>query len=384
MNAVPFIAFLFLVSALNAAEPTTIAKLTDRLDPQNGVMGRRTAAEALAKAGQAAGEATSALLKALADDKDTAVRHFAASALGKMTQNRDRTVPALIAALGDPEWTVRHNATLSLREIGTAAVPALQTALQTENVLQHAHVLQVLLSIDSSHAAGVMPGLLKLLTHESADVRSMAVMSTGLAGSAGGAAVPGLIALLDHPEAELRQQVMAALTKIGPPASSAALPKLISLLHLEKDKWNRIAAALALGALGRDHPEVISALLKALTENDSRVRSYCASALTQIGPQAVPTLQAQLQSSDPRLRKLCAASLGNMGAAAASTAGSLLPLLNDPDIEVRAAAIDALGMIGDASHTVTLAMKKARDHESTDSVLKARYAQALAALATRN
>ena len=380
MNAVSFIAFLSLVTALPAAEPTAFSKMADRLDPRNGVMGRRAAAEALAKAGPAAGEATPALLLALANDKDTAVRHFAASALGKMTQCPDLTVPALIAALGDAEWTVRYNATLALVGVGTAAVPALQKSLETESAFQLAHAIQVLLSIDPSHSAGVMSRLVKLLTDESAEVRGIAVVTTGLAGSAGESAVPALIALLESPEAEFRQQVMAALAKIGPPAACAALPKLISLLKLEKDKWNRIGAALALGALGKDHPEAISALLQALTDKDSRVRSYCAGALTQIGPQALPALQQQLKSGDPRLRKLSAVSIGNMGAAAGDAAGSLLALLNDPDIETRAAAVDALGAVGEASPAVTAALEKARDHESTDSLLKARYTQALANL----
>jgi HEAT repeat protein len=142
---------------------------------------------------------------------------------------------------------------------------------------------------------------------------------------------------------------------------------------------------LIVGA-GPGGPEDVPALVKALTDENARVRSEAAADLGMIGSAAVAAVPVLLKLSkedrDPftrvqaakavasidsknetalamlveslndkagRVRKQAAECLGDLGPRGKSAVGPLLKMLRDPDPAVSWAAIDALGQIGPAA-----------------------------------
>ena len=88
------------------------------------------------------------MIKALGDPDDL-VRRNAAWALGKIQVPHDAVVAALMAKLHEPEedWSVRHNAALSLSWIGEPAVPALRRGLDAKVEWTRAYSADALLRI---------------------------------------------------------------------------------------------------------------------------------------------------------------------------------------------------------------------------------------------
>jgi HEAT repeat protein len=384
MKAMAFLPLLILGALipgrLGAADPSAVNKLITGLGPESDVMERRNAAEALGKIGEPAEAAVPAIVKALGSDADAGVRTHAAWALGRIKSQAKESIAALVAALSDTEWTVRHNASLSLTWIGTPAAPALEAALDDTNPLKRVSAAGALLTIDSSKRETILPILLDLLDHEIPAVRTVAVTGIGQIGESANAAVPGLIALLDDPLPGLRKQAVEALGRIGQPAVPA-IPGLIQVLKSDKDRANRLTAALSLGSLGSHDPEpVIMALIEALNDKDSRVRSYSANALGKLGKPAVPPLVEALDSDDPRLRALAMNALAIIGPPAHPAVGRLVAALDDRDDKVRIIVADTLGLIGVPDPNVQAALEKVRAAESGNTPLRAHIDRALATL----
>jgi MinD-like ATPase involved in chromosome partitioning or flagellar assembly len=83
---------------------------------------------------------------------------------------------------------------------------------------------------------------------------------------------------------------------------------------------DRAYAAEVLGEIGPVTPEVVPALITALSDADAEVRSKAASALREIGPvtpEVVPALITALSDADAEVRSKAASALGNIEPAAA-------------------------------------------------------------------
>ncbi|MBD2514033.1 HEAT repeat domain-containing protein, partial [Nostoc sp. FACHB-973] len=100
--------------------------------------------------------------------------------------------------------------------------------------------------------------------------------------------------------------------------------------------------AEALGKIGNQ--QAVSALINALQDEDSSVRSIAAEALGKIGnQQAVSALINALQDEDSSVRSIAAEALGKIGNQQAVSA--LINALQDEDSSVRSIAAEALGKI---------------------------------------
>jgi HEAT repeat protein len=104
----------------------------------------------------------------------------------------------------------------------------------------------------------------------------------------------------------------------------------------------RLEAARALGRLG--HPEALSALVKAMGDEEVAVRWAAAKALARIGEVAIPALAATLQGEGGRLSPYALWSLGEIGSPSAVDA--LSDAVRSPLWEVRWSAAKALGDVG--------------------------------------
>ncbi|KST65567.1 HEAT repeat domain-containing protein [Mastigocoleus testarum] len=120
------------------------------------------------------------------------------------------------------------------------------------------------------------------------------------------------------------------------------------------------SAAIALGKLSNEVPEVVSILLAALKCEDSGLlREYAAIALGELGdgaPHVVEPLLAQLDDEDPDVRRRVVNALGNLGNRSPEVVSALLARLRDEHSIVRMYAANALGNLGNSSPEVISAL----------------------------
>lgn len=216
--------------------------------------------------------------------------------------------------------------------------------------------------------------------------RAEAARMIGKLGARGGAAVPDLMTVLDRlrgTELEtLQESIVDALGQVGSPsrlamgtlaktagrsidldlavkrsselilASSDAqdVDALIRLLR-SRDSSQRLRAVKALGNIGPAARYAVPNLLEALSDTDGDVRRSAISSIRLIVPDAKPTeaivraLAADLTDPDSGIRLLAVRALGRTGQAAAGAAAAIDNLRNDPDPDVRKAAVEALSRI---------------------------------------
>ncbi|HIO09361.1 TPA: hypothetical protein EYN09_20810, partial [Candidatus Poribacteria bacterium] len=128
------------------------------------------------------------------------------------------------------------------------------------------------------------------------------------------------------------------------------IERLIKQLQ-DQNKDVRIYAAFALGMIGEEAIDAVSALIQALQDQNPEVRGDAVQALGSIGSgaeDAVPALIQTLQDQDPSIRQSVALALGQIGTPEAIKVAvlALIQTLQDQDAEVRGDAVQALGKIG--------------------------------------
>jgi HEAT repeat protein len=160
-----------------------------------------------------------------------------------------------------------------------------------------------------------------------------------------------LIALLRDESPDIRRTAAESLGKIG---DQSALPAVLPLLS-DPMPAVRSAAAQALGRLASPTDEaVIAGLSRLLADPDDGVRQAAALAIGDIEPppRLMVGVADLLRSSDVQVRRAAVRALLSLDTA--QVVRWLLPLLADPDADVRQAAVAALGFSGDARAATAL------------------------------
>jgi HEAT repeat protein len=153
------------------------------------------------------------------------------------------------------------------------------------------------------------------------------------------------------------------LGKIG---DRSALPVILPLLT-DTVPAVRAAAAQALGRMATpDDEAVIAGLARSLADHDNRVREAAALAIGEIepSPRQLTPVTVLLRASDVQVRRAAVRAL--MSLDTEQVIEWLLPLLDDPDAEVRQGAVSALGLSGDTR--VTAALRKRLVHDPSPAV----------------
>jgi HEAT repeat protein len=167
------------------------------------------------------------------------------------------------------------------------------------------------------------PKLVKALLDKEPTVVREAINGVAQLGSA--EAVGPLLKLSDHPDAKVRLSAIRALATYRFPEVIPAKDALPRVLkHLKKDTDRiRIEAARVLGAVKIQ--EAVPALREAASAANPRdVRRAALEALGQIGdPGALPTLSEAVADKDPDVRTSAAIALGQLGKAGRPAAGAL-------------------------------------------------------------
>lgn len=319
-DAVPALIKIVKSRPTDASRTPTDYEVTD-----NDVRG--WAAQALGDIGVQSETVVPLLIAALKEDH-IRLREGAAWGLGKFGAKAKEAIPVLIEALKDPRFEVRtirhlgddipdHWAASALVFIGVDSVPALAKALGNENVAVRRHAAHALRSL-SSEAKSATDALIQAAKDQDPRVRQLAVMALNGVELDPELAVPVLVAALDDSDARVRCAAGDALRDYGREAR-VAVPKILEALK-DKDAEVRKAmiralstttdaelavpvlarmlrdphrdvrgvAAYVLGGFGPKARVAISALTKALDDEDDWVRDHARHALEKIDSKGKP------------------------------------------------------------------------------------------------
>jgi HEAT repeat protein len=329
------------ITRLSYSLPSPLDDLIDGIFPNNSV-GEYEFTQKLAALGT---NAVPPLLTAIESDRSVAARRVAANALARM--HATQATPLLAKILrNDADNEVRVAMADALRDMrDTNAVPALLETLEKDAESSVRSTCAQALGDMRVYAAA--PAILVALEKESDDLYK-AHMVTALGELAYAPAAPTLIKLL------------APASQSSTPTRGSAFQSSYSLNELREE------VAKALGVIGGE--AAVDALVNQLTqEKDASVGRAICSALGKMGgPKAVTALRAQFDVQGD-FRAAAVLALGAIGDA--SQVKDLVALFEDPDEEVRAAAVTAVGIIGDPSALENLRALMPR--ERADEVLGA-------------
>jgi HEAT repeat protein len=245
-------------------------------------------------------EGVEALTDALRADKADKVREAAAAALGKAGGESRPAVQALAAALKDKHAGTTAAAAESLASMGEsarAAAPALVETLKDQNADRFARGFAAiaLVRIGGPETGLAAPALTATLADAKAPVgvRETSARLLGQLDSDAVASVPTLARALEDSAVEIRRAAAGSLAQLGPLAKDA-LPQLKRAVEAEKDRGVRCSAIYALGGLGKDAAPTVGLLAKCVKENHVEVRLAAIRALGNIGPAAVAAVDPTL------------------------------------------------------------------------------------------
>jgi HEAT repeat protein len=248
-------------------------------------------------------------------DPEKEKRQRAARALGEAAD--PRAIEPLMDLLHSHDEDDRQQASLGLRMIGKASVPALVRALHDPDARVReivARDLSILagafwgVDLDNLEPSKVSfdPLLVDALADSNKQVREEVAGILGRTGDP--RATDCLLKALHDKEPNVRSRVAEALGKLHEPR---AIDALISALS-DRDSNVRRRAAMALGKWRETR--VADALISALNDKDKSVRRAAALALAETqDPRAVEILITNLRSRDQESRKAAARALGQLG-----------------------------------------------------------------------
>jgi HEAT repeat protein len=232
-----------------------------------------------------------ALAVTLRADKAPSVRRAAAKALGEMKVRAQGAVEVLALALKDTDAGTRMEAAAALQQLGKDAEDALdelQAALKDAKLerLMRVHCAHALGRIGSAQA---VPSLRDVLAEVKTDgeLRRACAEALGQLGKQAGDAVPALAAALTAKDSDLglRRAAAEALDRMGADAYTA-LPALRTALK-DDDQFVRTLSLHAAGQMGRElgdeRKPMILGILAAMDDNVLEVRVAAIEALGNIG-----------------------------------------------------------------------------------------------------
>jgi HEAT repeat protein len=301
----------------------------------------------------------------------------AATSVALSRQASPKALDVLLQALSDGRPGVRSTAVYWLAASGADLTPRLIELLQSGALATRISVAELLGELGSSSAAAV-EALAAQAAEQQPTLQATVARSLGKIGEHPEIALPALVKLAGSDLANVRGQAVLALGRFGRRAAGE-LDLLQSRLK-DAEPAVRMAAAEALANLGPAAAAAGPALTEALKDAEGAVTIRAAEALGRIGGAGVNALAKLLD--DPHYGLLALQSLESMGAAARPAVPKLLELLKQEDglpqrdlclavaaagapprvagpvlreiagkadSPARAAAIYALGRIGDTS-----------------------------------
>jgi HEAT repeat protein len=373
------------------------------------VLVRRAAAQTLAGLGTDAAPAVPALALALRD-ADPAVRQLAGKALSEVGE---LAIPPLLEALKESDWNARAAAVMALDGLSSRGPKVVQALAQAAAKDAHQTVRRLSLVALANmadeatdaipHLAGLLRDkdtnlrataaialvkigkdsvaeLVKILSDPAADARLAAIQTLSQFGKEdlNESAVTAIVKALGDVDGRIRQIAAAAVTLLGPRArelgGGADVNKALFGLLKDKDARVRRSAVAALGQLGLDEKEEITALAAALEDKDVNVRAATVHSLSQYSHDKAPDdwrqhlmtcMAAGLKDSDRRIQLGVAQAMAGEGKFAVP---ALIQVVEKGTGTARLFAATALGEIGAEAAAAVPALEKMSRGAATKEV----------------
>ncbi len=288
-------------------------------------------------------------LVALLNSNEAARRKAAADALAA---SGTAAVPHLAQALESDSALTRAAAAYALNEIGldaAAATPTLLEALKDNDEIVRALATSTLaqVGLDQSVLINILTAAVQNESGLVRDVAAEALVKTG------GDAIPALGKVLKNKSASsLAKRTAATLIgdinqadELGDAALQSVIPILAETLS-DGDSDVRKAAAGALGDFGPLADVAIPELSRVLLGKNSGVSQTAASSLVKIGQQSVPGLTAALNSDDTLTRLYAADAIWTLTKDSSLILPTLVSVLSEGDVETRELAALGLTYLG--------------------------------------
>lgn len=192
-----------------------------------------------------------------------------------------------------------------------------------------------------------------------------------------------LAGVVRDPRLPTRSRVEAAktLAKLGPKGSAAIPDLLAQLTRLRGAEQEPLQEAVidAIGQMGSAARKTLPALARTTgrsTDIDQSVKRATKAILASSDAEDVEALVRQLQGIDTSLRLRAAKALGALGPTARGAVADLTAVLEDPDSDVRRAAVAALRLIQPAAERPSEALVRAIAKDLADPDPIVRYSAA--------
>ena len=288
-------------------------------------------------------------LVALLNSNEAARRKAAADALAA---SGTAAVPQLAQALESDSAPTRAAAAYALNKIGpgaAAATPTLLNALKDNDEIVRALATNTLaqVGLDQNVLINILTAAIQSESGLVKDVAAEALVKTG------GDAIPALGKVLKNKSADrLARRTAATLigdigqtSELGGAALQSVIPILAETLS-DGDSDVRKAAAGALGDFGPLADVAIPELSRVLLGKNSGVSQTAARSLMKIGRQSVPGLTAALNSDDPLTRLYAADAIWTLTKDSSLILPTLVSVLSEGDVETRELAALGLTYLG--------------------------------------
>jgi HEAT repeat protein len=328
----------------NASRPTEVlAQLLK--DPRREV--RLLVILLLGELGEADG--VKALWTILQDDVES-VRVAASGAITRASHLS--VVPQDLAAIKDQRPEVRRLAIATLGRVGGKDIaPVFISAMDDENELVR---LEAIKAIAERPGDAIGKALLKRLQDPSAVVRTSAAHS--LSGHPHPDIIKALEDALKDPDWHVRAAAVASLGRRGNSAltHTKLVEAVIGIVRSDDFALVRDRSTDALTFVNT--PTTVNALIEALISDDHNSRLHAARAIS-VGrcTTALPQLMGHCTNSNAEVRERIMQIFGAIGSS--NQLAAVNEAINDPEVTVRLAAIEAYQKIGQRTGAATLAQK---------------------------
>lgn len=334
---------------------------------------RRSIVEALARIGESKPTIVAGPLARALKEADGSTREAIATALCAIARKSPQTAaPYLRLAARDDDRDVRTAAAGCLVSLaGVDARGAARIAAELADAREASvriAAARALGTLAPQAREGVLPALVKLLQDEDRGVRSAAL--TGLT-AFGAARIP----LGRHAE-EIERALVGPVTKGDREDRRAAvqvagqlgLASLLRQAAADDDEGLRLDAIRAAGAV---QPPLLDVLRNATNDRDPVVRAesvrHLVAAAGKANGDVIGIFERMLQAGDVETRRSGARALGELVGAEEAATPLLVQAMGQRSEAVRAAAVDALGMVARRGQAGALApLEQALDDRADD------------------
>ncbi|MGE3803187.1 MAG: HEAT repeat domain-containing protein [Gemmataceae bacterium] len=293
---------------------------------------------------------------------------------------RGQDLEKLKKQLEDPDPKIRLQAAVGLGKHGKAAVPLVRTMLaknrRNPNAAAERNLaMQAIMQIGPEAADEEIMGDLLTILHQfpkeravaaqalgkigkpaaeglsnfaknrqlEADIRRNALDGLGVMGPEAAQFLDGIVPNLEDADRNIRASAVNTISKIGAPAKDA-IGNLSRVANADSDAAVRIQATVAMCAVAPTAEETVK-VINGLLQNAEAAKPVIDS-VARMGGDGVPLLLQALKSPDQNIRFNTLQSMIKAPTVDGRVLPGLVPLLNDPVLGVKNAAVQVIGKVG--------------------------------------